>query len=30
MPLPTREELAKGFLDGAQRHYEARVIDLTL
>jgi len=29
MPLPTREELAKGFLDGALKHYESRVIDLT-
>jgi hypothetical protein len=29
MPLPTREELAKSFLDGTQRYYEARVIDLT-
>lgn len=29
MPLPTREELAKSFLDGTQRMFEARVIDLT-
>ncbi len=29
MPLPTREELAKSFLDGAQRYYESRVMDLT-
>jgi len=29
MPLPTREELAKSFLDGTQRYYEARVMDLT-
>jgi len=25
MALPTREELAKGFLDGAQHHFEAQV-----
>jgi len=29
MPLPTREELAKSFLDGTQHYYEARVMDLT-
>lgn len=29
MPLPTREELAKSFLDGAQRYYESRITDLT-
>lgn len=29
MPLPTREELAKSFLNGTQRYYEARVMDLT-
>jgi len=29
MPLPTREELASNFLEGAQRYYESRVTDLT-
>jgi hypothetical protein len=29
MPLPNREELAKSFLDGPQRYFEARVMDLT-
>ena len=29
MPLPTREELAKGFLDGAEKHFEATVAELT-
>jgi hypothetical protein len=29
MPLPTREQLASSFLDGAQRYYESRVTDLT-
>jgi hypothetical protein len=29
MPLPGREELAKGFLDGAERHFEAQVTSLT-
>jgi hypothetical protein len=29
MPLPTREELAKRFLDGAEQHYQSRLIGLT-
>jgi hypothetical protein len=29
MPLPDREELAKGLLDGAQQHFEAQVTRLT-
>ena len=29
MPLPTREDLAKQFLHGAERHYAAQVDRLT-
>ena len=29
MPLLTREELARNFLDGSQRYHEARITDLT-
>jgi hypothetical protein len=29
MALPNREELAKGFLDGAEHHFEAQVTRLT-
>jgi hypothetical protein len=29
MPLLTREDLAKRFLDGAEKHYDAKVTELT-
>ena len=29
MPLPTRDELAKQFLDGAQKQFEANVTQLS-
>lgn len=28
MPLPTREQLAQRFLDGAEKHYDAKVSEL--
>ena len=26
MPLPTRDDLAKGFLDGVEQHFQAQVL----